>query len=78
MNLQLLAAMPSMPGGMYAWEPMLEFDTTDNRFSDELLVEPLDVQRQVKSSGGYVDVPNGPGIGVEPDPDFIRHHEVAD
>ena len=76
-NLQLLAAMPSMPGGMYAWEPMLEFDTTDNRFSNELLVEPLDVQRQVKSSGGYVDVPNGPGIGVEPDPDFIRHHEVA-
>ena len=76
-NLQLLAAMPSMPGGMFAWEPMLEFDTTDNRFRDGLLVEPLDVQRQVKASGGYVDVPTGPGIGVEPDLDFIRHHEVA-
>ena len=76
-NLQLLAAMPSMPGGMFVWEPMLEFDTTANRFRDELLVEPLDVQRQVSSSGGYVDVPTGPGIGVEPDRDFIRHHEVA-
>lgn len=76
-NLQLLAAMPSMPGGMFAWEPLLEFDTTDNRFRDGLLVEPLDVQRQVKSSGGYVDVPNSPGIGVEPDLDFIMHHEVA-
>ena len=76
-NLQLLAAMPSMPGGMFAWEPLLEFDTTDNRFRDGLLAEPLDVQRQVRSSGGYVDVPSGPGIGVEPDLDFIRHHEVA-
>ena len=75
-NLQLLAAMPSIPGGMFAWEPLLEFDTTDNRFRDVLLVEPLEIRRQVKASGGYVDVPTGPGLGAEPDRDFIKHHEV--
>ncbi len=75
-NLQLLAAMPSIPGGMFAWEPLLEFDTTDNRFRDGLLVEPLEIRRQVKASGGYVDVPTGPGLGAEPDRDFIKHHEV--
>ena len=75
-NLQLLAAMPPLPGGLFAREPMLEFDTTDNKFRDNMLVEPLDIQAQVKATGGYVDVPSRPGIGVEPDPDFIRAYEL--
>ena len=75
-NLQLLAAMPSLPGGMFPWEPLLEFDTTENKFRDKLLVAPLNVQRQVKSSDGYVEVPGGPGIGAEPDRDFLKHYEI--
>ncbi|WP_099827284.1 mandelate racemase/muconate lactonizing enzyme family protein [Oceaniglobus indicus] len=73
-NLQLLAAMPPLPGGLNPWEPMLEFDTTDNRFRDELLAEPLDIQGQVKASGGTVAVPDGPGLGVEPDRAFLAHY----
>lgn len=73
-NLQLLAAMPPLPGGLHPWEPMLEFDTTDNKFRDNLLAEPLDIQGQVKTNNGYVAIPTGPGIGVEPDRDFIRHY----
>lgn len=73
-NLQLLAAMPTLPGGLYPREPWLEFDTTDNRFRDELLREPLDIQAQVKRTG-RVRIPSGPGIGVEPDPAFIRRFE---
>ncbi|MCV0424959.1 MAG: mandelate racemase/muconate lactonizing enzyme family protein [Roseibium sp.] len=76
-NLQLLAAMPPLPGGLYPSEPMLEFDTTDNRFRDELLKEPLDIQQQIKRNDGYADVPQGAGLGVEPDRDFIRHYEIA-
>lgn len=76
-NLQLLAAMPALPGGLNPWEPLLEFDTTDNRFRDELLCEPLDIQGQVRKTGGYVAVPGGPGLGVEPDPAFIRRFAVA-
>ncbi|MEM8702378.1 MAG: mandelate racemase/muconate lactonizing enzyme family protein [Pseudomonadota bacterium] len=75
-NIQLLAAMPALPGGLHPWEPMLEFDTTDNRFRDELLQKPLDIQGQVKSSGGYVSIPQGPGHGVTPDTDFIRRFEL--
>ena len=75
-NIQLLAAMPALPGGRHPWEPMLEFDTTDNRFRDELLQKPLDIQGQVKSSGGYVSIPQGPGHGVTPDTDFIRRFEL--
>ena len=75
-NMQLLAAMPPIPGGLHPWEPMLEFDTTDNKFRDNLLTEPLNVQSQVNNKG-RVTIPTGPGIGVEPDRDFIRHYRIA-
>ena len=75
-NMHLLAAMPPLPGGLFPWEPMLEFDTTDNKFRDELLQEPLDIQGQVKNNNGKVQIPGGAGIGVEPDRDFISHYEI--
>ncbi len=71
-NLQLLAAMPPLPGGLFPWEPMLEFDTTDNKFRDELLVEPLNIQGQVAANGGFASIPQGPGLGIEPDREFIK------
>lgn len=75
-NLQLLAAMPHLPGGLHPWEPMLEFDTTKNIFRDNLLKNPLNIQKQVKQNKGRVTIPTGPGLGVEPDPDFIAHYEI--
>lgn len=76
-NLQLLAAMPEMPGGLFPWQPMLEFDTTDNKFRDDLLTEPLDIQGQVKRTRGVVQVPNGPGLGIEPDVEFVARFSVS-
>jgi len=76
-NLHLLAAMPPMPGGLHPWEPMLEFDTTDNKFRDELLDEPLDIQGQVKRNAGRVKIPTGPGLGVEPNRAFLDRYRVA-
>lgn len=73
-NLQLLAAMPPLPGGLHPWEPMLEFDTTENKFRDNLLETPLNIQKQVKATGGRVTIPAGPGLGVTPDRDFIAHY----
>ena len=73
-NLQLLAAMPPLPGGLHPREPMLEFDTTENRFRDDLLTKPLDIQGQVARNGGRAAIPDGPGLGVEPDRDFLRHY----
>ena len=71
-NLQLLAAMPPVPGGLHPNEPWLEFDTTDNKFRDDLLIEPLRINEQVSKNKGWVSIPDTPGIGVEPDRDFIR------
>jgi len=76
-NIQLLAAIPPSPGGLFQRDPMLEFDTTDNRFRDELLTEPLDIQGQVKNTDGHVTIPDRPGIGVEPDRDFIAKYSVG-
>lgn len=76
-NLHLLAAMPPLPGGLNPWEPMLEFDTTDNRFRDDLLTEPLNIQAQVAAGDGTVAVPKGPGLGVTLDRDFLKHYEVG-
>ncbi|WP_170450408.1 mandelate racemase/muconate lactonizing enzyme family protein [Ruegeria arenilitoris] len=75
-NLHLLAAMPAIPGGLHPWEPMLEFDTTDNKFRDDLLTVPLEIQKQVKANKGRVTIPTGPGLGVEPDLEFIDHHRI--
>ena len=76
-NLHLLAAMPPMPGGLNPWEPMLEVDTTHNSFRDELLTEALDTQGQVAANDGYVRIPQGPGLGVEPDRAFIKRFALA-
>ena len=75
-NLQLLAAMPTLPGGLNPREPLLEFDTTHNKFRDNLLTEPLNIQAQVAATKGYVMIPQGPGLGVEPDIDFIKYYSV--
>ena len=73
-NMHLLTAMPDLPGGMHPWEPMLEFDTTDNKFRDELLQEPLAIQAEVRNNDGRVTAPVGAGLGVEPDREFLAHY----
>ena len=75
-NLQLLAAMPPLPGGIHPIEPLLEFDTTDNKFRDELIIDPLKIQQQVSANGGFVSIPDNPGIGVEPDQEFISKFSI--
>lgn len=72
-NMHLLASLPDLPGGMNPWEPMLEFDTTDNKFRDELLETPLEIQAQVAQTNGYLALPEGPGLGITPDRDFLQY-----
>ena len=75
-NLHLLAAMPPLPGGLFPWEPMLEFDTTHNRFIDDLLSVSLDIKKQVKTNNGTVSLPSGPGLGVTPKRDFLDKFRI--
>jgi len=74
-NLHLLTAMPDLPGGLHAWSPMLEFDTTPNLFRDELAITPLDLARQIRDTG-CARAPEAPGIGVEPDAEFLAKYRV--
>jgi len=77
-NLHLLAAMPPLPGGLFPWEPMLEYDTTHNRFIDDLLTESLEIKNQVKANNGTVSLPIGPGLGVTPKRDFLNSFRICD
>ena len=36
----------------------------------------MDIQGQVARSGGCASIPDGPGLGVEPDRSFLRHYAV--
>jgi D-galactarolactone cycloisomerase len=57
---------------------MLEFDTTDNNiFISDLAEEKFDIFDQVKKNNGFVKVLEGHGIGLNPNKDFIRKHEVT-
>ncbi|MEM7072477.1 MAG: mandelate racemase/muconate lactonizing enzyme family protein [Pseudomonadota bacterium] len=75
-NLHLLAAQPVMPGSLHPQEPWLEFDTTENRFRDELLQEPLSIRDQIAKTGS-VRIPDGPGPGIEIDRDFLAHYSIG-
>ncbi len=76
-NLHLLAAMPPLPGGLFPWEPMLEFDTTHNIFIDDLLTESQEIKKQVKINNGTVSLPVGPGLGVTPKRDFLDKFKIC-
>lgn len=75
-NTHLLTAMPALPGGLHPWQPMLEFDTTPNKFRDEILTEPLNIQGQVAANNGTIGIPGGPGLGIEIDRNFVRSFEI--
>src|SRR5258706_12589077 len=60
-SLQLIAALPPNPPGLHPIEPLLEFDRSEHPIRMAMLAEPIE-QR-----GGWVDVPQGPGLGIEID-----------
>lgn len=76
-NLHLLTAMPDMPGGLFPSKSMLEFDTTDkNIFITDLTQEKFSILDQVKNNDGYVKPLEAPGIGINPDKEFIKSFEI--
>lgn len=75
LNLHLLMSMPDLPGSMFAKAPLLEFDTTPNKFRDDLILNRLDVQTAVRDTG-TIGAPEGHGLGVQIDSDFLKRYEV--
>ena len=66
-NLHLTANLCYPPGRMFANQPMLEFDRSPNRLREELLTRPF------KAVDGHLQVPAGPGLGIEIDEEKLNH-----
>ena len=60
--LQLSAALPAFS---------YEMDSTYFAHAGDILAEPIAI------TGGHMDVPTGPGLGVVVDEDKIRHYRIA-
>jgi D-galactarolactone cycloisomerase len=67
-TLQVLALLPNYTWGFSSEEPMLELDTYENPFRDEIVRTPFVVEK------GYVQIPTGPGLGVEVNEDVVRKY----
>jgi D-galactarolactone cycloisomerase len=69
--LQLIAAIPVTHHALFASEPIFEYDSSTNPLRSALVREPV---RQV---GGSIEVPDGPGLGIEVDRDVIERFCVG-
>ena len=69
-SLQLLAWLPVTHHSLFAAEPILEYDLSSHPFRQNLITEPVIMQ------SGVVQVPNGPGLGIEVRMDTIEQHRV--
>ena len=75
-SLHLAATLPACPPARnpqpYVQEPVMEFDQTPSAIRDELCTTVFEAR------DGYVDVPTGPGLGIEVDEEALRHFASRD
>ncbi|MEO0359726.1 MAG: mandelate racemase/muconate lactonizing enzyme family protein [Pseudomonadota bacterium] len=69
--MQLLAVLPTAAQGFGARHPLLEYDCTPHPFRQDLLVEPIRVEK------GIAYLPEGPGLGVEPRREALERWRVS-
>ena len=69
-SLQLLAVLPHNPPGLFPIEPLLEFDQSEHPIRMAVLTRPIE-QR-----GGWVEVPDGPGLGIEIDRAALQRFRI--
>ena len=69
-TMHYLASLPFTPPCLVPVAPMLEYEQTFNPFRDELSSTDL------THKGGFVTVPNGPGLGIEIDRAVLERYKV--
>jgi D-galactarolactone cycloisomerase len=69
-SLQWIATLPHNPPGLYPLEPLLEFDQSEHPIRMAVLQSPI-VQRD-----GWVEIPDGPGLGIEIDRTALAKYQV--
>ena len=70
-TMHFLASLPNTPPCLVPIPPMLEYEQTFNPFRDELSSAKL------THDGGIVNVPSGPGLGIEINRDVLKKYKVA-
>ena len=68
--LQFIAAVPVAHHSLFAQEPVLEYDRSSHPFRQQLITQPLQMV------DGWVEVPTGPGLGVEVDRSVLEAFRV--
>ena len=69
-TMHYLASLPFTPPCLVPVPPMLEYEQTFNPFRDELSTADL------THKGGFVTVPNGPGLGIEINREVLERYKV--
>ena len=69
-SLQVIAALPVAHHSLFAQEPVFEYDRSSHPFRQHLITEPILQQ------GGWVTIPDGPGLGVEIDRAALEKYRV--
>lgn len=67
-NLHLIATIPPASMSANPIEPIFEYDTTENPFRTELLLEPIIPQN------GSLKIPQGPGLGIDVDRKVLNRY----
>jgi len=70
-SLQILAWLPVAHHSLFAVEPILEYDLSSHPFRQDLVTQP------VRMENGVVNIPDGPGLGIEIRMDTIEQHRVS-
>lgn len=69
--LQVLAVVPHTPPGLMPIEPLLEFDRSEHPYRMAVLKDPI------VPVSGWVEIPTGPGLGIEVDRDAVRRYGIS-
>ncbi|MFB0993142.1 MAG: mandelate racemase/muconate lactonizing enzyme family protein [Rhodospirillales bacterium] len=70
-GLQLLGVLPHNPPGRRPWEPMLEFDRSEHPARQAIMKTPIE------HVSGVVQIPTGPGLGIEIDRDALASFTIT-
>jgi D-galactarolactone cycloisomerase len=69
--LQFIATLPPAPLGLSPIEPILEYDQSDHPFRQALIFDAL------RMEDGMVQIPNGPGLGIEVNREVLAQYALA-
>jgi D-galactarolactone cycloisomerase len=69
-SLQLIAALPVAHHSVFAQQPILEYDRSSHPFRRELITRPIELE------DGAVNVPEGPGLGIEVVRDTLQRYRA--